>query len=106
MWNLKNLSIIEFHELIGPRPPLCSVLSSVEYFSHRLVNLRLSMSSLLTCRAEYTAKYDLLDDEFMLKGKLYHRKDLEVRYCFPHSLSDRYITEALPLTYGAFHHFD
>lgn len=30
-------------------------------------------------RAEYSPKYDLLDDEFMLKGKLYNRKDLEVK---------------------------
>ncbi|XP_031397543.1 uncharacterized protein LOC116208310 isoform X2 [Punica granatum] len=29
-------------------------------------------------RAEYDPKSDLLDDEFMLKGKLYQRKDLEV----------------------------
>ncbi|KAK4425743.1 hypothetical protein Salat_1768300 [Sesamum alatum] len=29
-------------------------------------------------RAEYDPKEDLLDEEFMLKGKWYHRKDLEV----------------------------
>ncbi|KAJ4847240.1 hypothetical protein Tsubulata_004645 [Turnera subulata] len=30
-------------------------------------------------RAEYDPKNDLLDEEFMLKGKWYHRKDLEVK---------------------------
>ncbi|KAK3440910.1 hypothetical protein EUGRSUZ_B01162 [Eucalyptus grandis] len=30
-------------------------------------------------RAEYSPKYDLLDDEFMLKDKLYRRNDLEVK---------------------------
>ncbi|KAI4369604.1 hypothetical protein MLD38_018029 [Melastoma candidum] len=29
-------------------------------------------------RAEYNPKYDLLDQEFVLKGKLYRRKDLEI----------------------------
>ncbi|KAI8018015.1 hypothetical protein LOK49_LG04G00474 [Camellia lanceoleosa] len=30
------------------------------------------------CRAEYNPKNDLLDQEFMLKGKWYERKDVEV----------------------------
>ncbi|XP_042064768.1 uncharacterized protein LOC121808376 isoform X1 [Salvia splendens] len=30
-------------------------------------------------RAEYNPKDDLLDEEFLLKGKWYHRKDLEVK---------------------------
>ncbi|KAK3010648.1 hypothetical protein RJ639_011813, partial [Escallonia herrerae] len=30
------------------------------------------------CRAEYSAKNDLLDQEFMLKGKWFQRKDLEL----------------------------
>ena len=34
---------------------------------------------LLACRAEYNPKSDLLDQEFMLKGKLFQRKDVEVR---------------------------
>ncbi|OWM78516.1 hypothetical protein CDL15_Pgr016240 [Punica granatum] len=29
-------------------------------------------------RAEYNPKYDLLDQEFMLKGRLYQRKDVEI----------------------------
>lgn len=33
----------------------------------------------LDYRAEYNPKNDLLDQEFMLKGKWYQRKDLEVR---------------------------
>lgn len=33
----------------------------------------------LDCRAEYNPKNDLLDQEFILKGKWYQRKDLEVR---------------------------
>lgn len=32
----------------------------------------------MDCRAEYDPKNDLLDEEFMLKGKWYQRKDLEV----------------------------
>lgn len=31
------------------------------------------------CRAEYEPSNDLLDQEFMLKGKWFQRKDLEVR---------------------------
>lgn len=34
--------------------------------------------SFFGCRAEYNPKNDLLDPEFMLKGKWYQRKDLEV----------------------------
>lgn len=34
----------------------------------------------LVHRAEYNPKNDLLDEEFMLKGKWYLRKDLEVRF--------------------------
>lgn len=30
------------------------------------------------CRAEYDPKSDLLDSEFMLKGKWFQRKDVEV----------------------------
>uniref|UniRef100_A0A2P2LA34 Catalytic n=1 Tax=Rhizophora mucronata TaxID=61149 RepID=A0A2P2LA34_RHIMU len=30
-------------------------------------------------RAEYSPKHDLLDQEFMLRGKWYHRKDLELK---------------------------
>lgn len=37
------------------------------------------MSNLLEFRAEYDPKNDLLDEEFMLKGKWYQRKDLEVQ---------------------------
>jgi hypothetical protein len=32
----------------------------------------------MTCRAEYDPKSDLLDNEFMLKGKWFQRKDVEV----------------------------
>lgn len=32
----------------------------------------------LVCRAEYNPKHDLLDQEFLLKGKWYQRKDVEV----------------------------
>lgn len=32
-------------------------------------------------RAEYDPKNDLLDQEFMLKGKWFHRKDVEVKNC-------------------------
>ena len=31
-------------------------------------------------RAEYNAEHDLLDQEFMLKGKWYQRKDIEVTF--------------------------
>lgn len=36
------------------------------------------MNLFVGCRAEYDSEYDLLDEEFMLKGKLYKRKDVKV----------------------------
>ncbi|CAN0856218.1 Uncharacterized protein YqkD [Linum grandiflorum] len=33
----------------------------------------------LTCRAEYNPKHDLLEQEFTLRGKLYQRKDVEIK---------------------------
>lgn len=42
-------------------------------------NLVLMSLPLLDLRAEYDPKDDLLDEEFMLKGKWYQRKDLEVQ---------------------------
>lgn len=42
-------------------------------------NLVLMSLPLLDFRAEYDPKDDLLDEEFMLKGKWYQRKDLEVQ---------------------------
>lgn len=35
----------------------------------------------LKCRADYSPKNDLLEDEFMLKGRWFHRKDLVVMLC-------------------------
>ncbi|KAL4300903.1 hypothetical protein AHAS_Ahas17G0247400 [Arachis hypogaea] len=32
------------------------------------------------CRAEYDPKSDLWDQEFMLRGKWYQRKDVEVKF--------------------------
>ncbi|KAH9616455.1 hypothetical protein KSS87_006769 [Heliosperma pusillum] len=33
----------------------------------------------MACRAEYSPEHDLLDQEFLLKGKWYQRKDLEIK---------------------------
>lgn len=42
------------------------------------VNLKLTALLPVDCRAEYDPKNDLLDEEFMLKGKWYQRRDVEV----------------------------
>lgn len=44
--------------------------------------MSLWVHALLKCRAEYDPKTDLLDQEFVLKGKFYRRrKDVEVNFC-------------------------
>ncbi|GFQ05955.1 uncharacterized protein yqkd, partial [Phtheirospermum japonicum] len=53
--------------------------SSIYLLLSNYVNiLNLPTCSFLDCRAEYNPKNDLLDEEFILKGKWYQRKDLEV----------------------------
>jgi acetyl esterase/lipase len=42
-----------------------------------IVNLRFDL--LVCCRAEYDPEHDLLEKKFMMKGRWYQRKDLEVK---------------------------
>lgn len=56
-----------------------SKASSLPFLPWKQIGLTNMIFCCLICRAEYDPKNDLLDDEFMLKGKWYRRKDLEVR---------------------------
>ncbi|KAK4771674.1 hypothetical protein SAY87_032206 [Trapa incisa] len=48
-------------------------------------------------RAEYNPKYDLLDEQFMLKGKLYKRKDVKVKNSREEILQCSHYMPAIPL---------
>ncbi|OMO85444.1 hypothetical protein COLO4_21623 [Corchorus olitorius] len=67
--NVLKFDLVKFHGFV-----VALVCVGIAYFAefHKFLKA-------LTARAEYNPDNDLLDQEFMLKGKWYQRKDIEVK---------------------------
>jgi hypothetical protein len=82
--NWKHLDFIAIHQLSklnGMHAKEITIFDDwipVNVLAHFFVYSFSWFCPFLFCRAEYNPKHDLLDQEFMLKGKWYQRKDVEV----------------------------